>query len=248
MESALFDFLNDLQKQVSGELRTDEFSRVLYSTDASIYQVMPHGVLIPKTMADVQAAVECAACYKIPIVARTGGSSLAGQTVNEALIIDFSRHLDAVLEVNAEEQWVRVQPGIVLDELNLHLHRHGLQFGPDPASSNRAAMGGIVSNNSTGAHSILYGMTADHVLETNVILNDGSLAHFSALTEAQLAQKQRLTSREGRLYQTDIPTHPQFHKPTNYSGADAAPLAALRRLQSGSLDPASGSRFSMAGG
>lgn len=212
MESALFDFLNDLQKQVSGELRTDEFSRVLYSTDASIYQVMPHGVLIPKTMADVQAAVECAACYKIPIVARTGGSSLAGQTVNEALIIDFSRHLDAVLEVNAEEQWVRVQPGIVLDELNLHLHRHGLQFGPDPASSNRAAMGGIVSNNSTGAHSILYGMTADHVLETNVILNDGSLAHFSALTEAQLAQKQRLTSREGRLYQQ---TFQLTHNSTN---------------------------------
>ncbi len=201
MTTALFDFLNELQKQVTGDLRTDEVSRVLYSTDASIYQVMPHGVLIPKTIDDVQAAVECAHRYHVPIVARTGGSSLAGQAVNEALIIDFSRHLDAVLEVNQEEQWVRVQPGIVLDELNNQLGKFGLQFGPDPASSNRAALGGIVSNNSTGAHSILYGMTADHVLETNVILNDGSMAYFSPLTEAQLAQKQALSSREGLLYQ-----------------------------------------------
>jgi FAD/FMN-containing dehydrogenase len=178
MKTALFDFLNELQHQVTGDLRTDEFSRLLYSTDASIYQVMPHAVLIPKTMDDVAAAVACAAQYKIPLVARTGGSSLAGQTVNEALIIDFSKHLNKVIEVNEAEQWVRVQPGIVLDELNIHLRQTGLQFGPDPASSNRAAMGGIVANNSTGAHSILYGMTADHVLETNVILNDGSLAHF----------------------------------------------------------------------
>ncbi len=201
MTTALFDFLNELQKQVTGDLRTDEVSRVLYSTDASIYQVMPHGVLIPKTIDDVQAAVECAHRYHVPIVARTGGSSLAGQAVNEALIIDFSRHLDAVLEVNLEEQWVRVQPGIVLDELNNQLGKFGLQFGPDPASSNRAALGGIVSNNSTGAHSILYGMTADHVLETNVILNDGSTTNFSPLTEAQLAQKQALSGREGLLYQ-----------------------------------------------
>jgi FAD/FMN-containing dehydrogenase/Fe-S oxidoreductase len=201
METALFDFLNELQKQVTGELRTDEFSRVLYSTDASIYQVMPHGVLIPKTMDDVQAAVECAAKYQVPIVPRTGGSSLAGQTVNKALIIDFSRHLNAVLAVNEEEQWVRVQPGIVLDELNIHLRQYGLQFGPDPASSNRAAMGGIVANNSTGAHSILYGMTADHVLETNVILNDGSLVHFSPLTAEQVAQKQKVSGREAAIYQ-----------------------------------------------
>ncbi|MGB4872065.1 MAG: FAD-binding oxidoreductase, partial [Candidatus Promineifilaceae bacterium] len=190
-ESALPDFLNALQKRVSGSLRTDAYSRILYSTDASIYQVMPHGVLIPQTVDDVQAAVACAAEYKIPLLARTGGSSLAGQAVNEALVIDFTRHLNQVLELNQAERWVRVQPGIVLDELNLQLRPFALQFGPDPASSNRAAMGGIVSNNSTGAHSILYGMTADHVLETNVILNDGSAAHFSALSPEQLAQKQQ---------------------------------------------------------
>ncbi|NIW10769.1 MAG: FAD-binding protein, partial [Gammaproteobacteria bacterium] len=127
------------------------YNRILYSTDASIYQVKPYGVLLPKSVEDVQATVEMAARYRIPILPRTGGSSLAGQAINEALIIDMSRYLDRVLEVNEEERWVRVQPGIVLDELNAYLKPYGLKFGPDPASSDRAAMGGIVSNNSTGA-------------------------------------------------------------------------------------------------
>ena len=197
---ALDDFLNELGKRVTGELRTDEYSRILYSTDASIYQVMPHGVLIPQTAEDVHAAVELSAKYKIPIVARTGGSSLAGQTVNEALIIDMSRHLDQVLEVNTEEQWVRVQPGMVLDELNIHLRPMGLQFGPDPASSNRAAMGGIVSNNSTGSHSIMYGMTADHVLEANVILSDGTLTHFGPVDASELGRRQQRKGLEGQIY------------------------------------------------
>ena len=176
--SRLADFLAELDQQTAGDLRTDRMNRILYSTDASIYQAMPYGVLIPREVDDLYAAVELAAQYEVPLLPRTAGSSLAGQAVNEALVIDFTRHLDQVLEVNTEERWVRVQPGIVLDELNRHLRPYGLQFGPDPASSNRAAMGGIVSNNSTGAHSILYGMTADHVLETNVILNDGSGVHF----------------------------------------------------------------------
>ena len=172
--STLQDFLNDLQKRVAGDLRTDSYSRMLYSTDASNYQVMPYGVLIPKTVEDMQAAVELAAQYRVPLLPRAAGTSLAGQAVNEALVIDASRHLDRVLEVNPEEHWVRVQPGVVLDELNLQLKPLGLQFGPDPASSNRAAMGGVVGNNATGSHSILYGMSADHVLETTVILSDGS--------------------------------------------------------------------------
>ncbi|MFN2137739.1 MAG: FAD-binding and (Fe-S)-binding domain-containing protein [Candidatus Promineifilaceae bacterium] len=196
-DSALPDFLNDLEKRVSGELRTDRYNRLLYSTDASIYQVMPHGVLIPRAADDVQAAVELAAQYHIPLIPRTGGSSLAGQAVGEALIMDFTRHLDQVLELNQEEQWVRVQPGIVLDALNIYLRPYGLQFGPDPASSNRAAMGGIVSNNSTGAHSILYGMTADHVLEMNVILNDGSAAHFGP---QEPGSRYPTAGREGEIY------------------------------------------------
>lgn len=198
--SALPDFLAALEKQVNGALRTDEHSKILYSTDASIYQVMPYGVLIPEHNDHVQAAIELAHQYEIPILARTAGSSLAGQAINEALIIDMSRHLNEIVEVNKEEQWVRVQPGIVLDELNIHLDPYGLLFGPDPASSNRAALGGIVSNNSTGSHSIMYGMTADHVLEMDVLLSDGTAAHFAPLDDTQLAQYKKRAGLEGTIY------------------------------------------------
>ncbi len=195
----LYDFLNELDKQTRGDLRVDEYSRILYSTDASIYQVKPHGVLIPQTMDDARAAVELGAKYQVPLLPRAAGSSLAGQAVNEALVIDFTRHLNAILELNREEKWVRVQPGIVLDELNYYLRPHGLKYGPDPASSSRAAMGGIVSNNSTGAHSILYGMTADHVLEMSVILNDGSTARFGPLGEKELAAKMKGNGRDAQI-------------------------------------------------
>jgi FAD/FMN-containing dehydrogenase/Fe-S oxidoreductase len=199
-QTIIQDFLNDLQKEVRGEVRADPYSLTLYSTDASIYQVKPYGVLIPETVEDVQAAVEAAARYKLPILPRAAGSSLAGQAVNEALVIDTTKHLDKILEVNPEEKWVRVQPGLVLDELNQYVRSLGLQFGPDPASSNRAAMGGIVANNSTGSHSILYGMTADHVLETNVILSDGSQASFGPLTDQQVAQYCQKSGLEGEIY------------------------------------------------
>jgi FAD/FMN-containing dehydrogenase/NAD-dependent dihydropyrimidine dehydrogenase PreA subunit len=197
---AVQDFMSDLGKRVEGDLRTDLYSRILYSTDASIYQMMPYGVLIPKTMEDVHAAVELAAQYRLPILPRTSGSSLAGQAVNEALVIDMTRHLDQVVEVNGEERWIRVQPGLVLDELNLYLKPMGLKFGPDPASSDRAAMGGVIANNSTGAHSILYGMAADHVVETNVILSDGSRATFGPVEADELGEYQRRAGLEGAIY------------------------------------------------
>ena len=144
--------------------------------------------------------VELAAKHKVPITPRTGGSSLAGQAINHSLVIDMSRHLDQVLEVNTEEQWARVQPGIVLDEFNLYLRQYGLQFGPDPASSNRACMGGIVSNNSTGSHSIMYGMTTDHVLESDVILSDGTKTHIGFLNPDEMAQYQARPGLEGDIY------------------------------------------------
>ncbi|MEZ4593885.1 MAG: FAD-linked oxidase C-terminal domain-containing protein [Chloroflexota bacterium] len=200
MNEALFDFLNELDKRTRGALRTDEYSRILYSTDASIYQVKPHAVLLPQTVDDVQAAVELAAKHGVPLLPRTGGSSLAGQAVNRALVMDFTRHLDQVLELNQEEMWVRVQPGIVLDALNIYLRKFGLQFGPDPASSNRAAMGGIVSNNSTGSHSIMYGMTADHVLEMELLLADGTLTRFGPLESAALWQQTQKSGLEGDIY------------------------------------------------
>ncbi len=208
----LTDFLHTLKKEVNGDLRTDVYGRTLYSTDASIYQVMPLAVFIPQTVEEVQTAVTLAAQYAIPLLPRAGGSSLAGQAVNSALVLDFSRHLDAIMELNAEERWVRVQPGVVLDELNLHLKPYGLQFGPDPASSNRACLGGIVSNNSTGAHSILYGMTADHLLAANVLLNDGSSAHLAAWDEGEVRQKM---SGNGRLPEITRTLHTLIQDPAN---------------------------------
>lgn len=196
----LNNFLHELKQSVSGEVRADELSRVLYSSDASIYQVKPYAVLIPRSVDDIQAAVQLAAKHRIPLLPRGGGTSMAGQTVNEALVIDTTPYLNRILEVNAEEKWVRAEPGVVLSSLNAHLKPYGLKYGPDPASGTRAVLGGIVGNNSSGSHSILYGMTADHILAVKVILADGSLVEFSAKTEAELEQIQAQRGLEAEIY------------------------------------------------
>src|SRR5512141_2228121 len=170
------DFMNELRKHFAGDIRDDLASRILYSTDASIYQIEPLGVAIPKTQDDLQAAVELAAKYKIPILPRGAGTSLAGQAIGDALILDCSRWLDHIVEIDPVERSATVEPGVVLNTLNAAAAKHGLMFGPDPASAERATMGGVIANNATGAHSILYGMTADHLLSADVILADGSLA------------------------------------------------------------------------
>jgi FAD/FMN-containing dehydrogenase/Fe-S oxidoreductase len=198
--TAIPDCLAAISARIDGEVRSDTYTRVLYSTDASIYQAMPLGVVIPRSAGDVHATLEAAVEHGVPVLARTSGTSLAGQAVNEALVIDMSRHLDGVLDFDREAKRVRVEPGIVLDELNRQLGAEGLQFGPDPASSDRAALGGIVSNNSTGAHSILYGMTADHVEEMGVILADGSQARFAAVEADAMASRMQLPGREGEIY------------------------------------------------
>jgi len=176
----LAEFMAICRKRVAGELRDDPYSRMFYSTDASLYQIMPYAVLIPRTAEDVVAAVATAAEFGVPVLARGAGTSLAGQAVNEALIIDFTRHLDQVVEVNAEERWARVQPGVVVDDLNAALRPLGLQFGPDPASADRSTLGGVVANNATGSHSLLYGMTADHVRAMEMVLADGRVVTAGA--------------------------------------------------------------------
>jgi FAD/FMN-containing dehydrogenase/Fe-S oxidoreductase len=172
------DFLHELKKRFTGDLRLDTASKVLYSTDASAYQIEPLGVAIPKTQEDLQAAVELAAKYRVPILPRGSGSSLAGQAIGEALILDCSRYLDAIVDINPENRFAVVESGVVLSTLNRAAAKHGLMFGPDPASAERATMGGVIGNNATGAHSILYGMSADHLLEADVILGDGSLSKW----------------------------------------------------------------------
>ncbi|HSB02464.1 MAG TPA: FAD-linked oxidase C-terminal domain-containing protein [Anaerolineales bacterium] len=169
------DFINELRKCFTGDIRLDLASRTLYSTDASIYQLEPLGVVLPKTQEDLHAAVELAAKYRVPILPRGSGSSLAGQAIGNALIIDCSRWLDSLLEIDLEARTATVEPGLILSRLNLAAAKHGLMFGPDPASAERATMGGVIANNATGAHSLIYGMTADHLLSADVIMSDGSL-------------------------------------------------------------------------
>ncbi|MBE0682992.1 MAG: FAD-binding protein [Anaerolineales bacterium] len=170
------DFLHELRKRFTGDLRLDSAAKILYSTDASMYQIKPLGVAIPKIQDDLQAAVELAAKYQIPILPRGSGSSLGGQAIGEALILDCSRYLDSILEIDPETHSAVVEPGVILANLNRAAAQHGLMYGPDPASAERATMGGVIGNNATGAHSILYGMSADHLLAADVILSDGSLA------------------------------------------------------------------------
>lgn len=170
------DLISELKRHFRGEVLTDSASRILYSTDASIYQMMPLGVAIPQNRDDLICALELAAKYRIPILPRGGGSSLAGQAIGPALVLDTSRFLNEIIEINPEAGTATVEPGVVLARLNAAAARHGLQYGPDPASAERATMGGVIANNATGAHSILYGMSADHILSADVILSDGSLA------------------------------------------------------------------------
>lgn len=140
-----------------------------------MYQIEPLGIAIPKTQDDLQSVVELAAKYKVPILPRGSGSSLGGQAIGEALILDCSRYLDFILEIDSESHSALVEPGVILSTLNCAAARHSLMFGPDPASAERATMGGVIGNNATGAHSILYGMSADHLLSADVIMADGSL-------------------------------------------------------------------------
>ncbi|MFN8592647.1 MAG: FAD-linked oxidase C-terminal domain-containing protein [Thermomicrobiales bacterium] len=189
----------ELRRRLSGEVRFDAVSRVLYSTDASNYQIPPIGVVIPSSVEDVLATIEVASNHNVPLLPRGGGSSLAGQTVGAALVIDFSKAMNRVLDIDTEAKTVTVEPGINIDALNRQLRPSGLMFGPDPASSNRATAGGVVGNNSTGSHSILYGMTGDNVQAATAALIDGTTVVLGPGSPAQLAARARLGDAQGTL-------------------------------------------------
>src|SRR6266581_4196989 len=167
------DLYHCLKSRLNGEVRFDRASRLMYSTDASIYEIEPIGVVIPRTHDDVFATMEIARDFKVPVLPRGAGTSLAGQTVGDAVVIDMSKHLNRVLEVNTEERWAIVEPGVVQEQLNLHLRPMGFLFGPDTSTANRATLGGMMGNNSAGSHSIVYGKTIDHVREMDVVLAAG---------------------------------------------------------------------------
>src|SRR3954468_14137564 len=176
----------DLASHIEGEVRFDPLSRALYATDASVYQIWPLGVVVPKSRADILHALEVCRRYRCPITMRGGGTSQAGQSIGSGIQIDTSKYYNRILEVNAEERWARVEPGVVLDELNSHLQPLGLRFAPDISTASRATLGGMVANNSSGARSVLYGKTIDHVLGLTVALSDGSVAHFGEIPRSQI--------------------------------------------------------------
>lgn len=181
-------------------LHTDILHRTLYATDASAYREIPEAVSYPASTGDLKALIRYAHAKKTALIPRTAGTSLAGQVVGKGIVVDLSRHFTRILELNTAERWVRVQPGVILDELNKFLAPHGLFFGPETSTSNRCMMGGMVGNNSCGAHSILYGSTRDHLLAVKVLLSDGSEVELKALTTEEFRMKCEGTALENRIY------------------------------------------------
>ena len=199
-DTQLKQLKTELQASVKGDVSFGDYMRGIYSTDASIYQIMPVAVVLPKDEQDVVNTVKVAAKFNVSIVPRGGGTSLGGQAAGEALVIDFSKYMNRVLELNLTERWVRVQPGIVLDELNAMLGKHGMHFAPDPATGNRATIGGMIGNNSSGTKSIIYGITRDHVIEARTLLSDGTLINFREIPiEERLQELEKTNGREYQL-------------------------------------------------
>ena len=197
--SEVHTFINEL-KDIKGDVLVDDYSLGMYSTDASFYQIKPLAVVLPLDEADVKKTVEIARIHKLRLLPRGGGTSLAGQTVGDGIVIDFSKYMNKILEFNEQERWVRVQPGLVRDELNEEMAKYRLHFAPDPATSSRANVGGMVGNNSSGTKSILYGKTVDHVLEAKVLLADGTELLLKELSPEAFDQKARQKDREGEIY------------------------------------------------
>jgi FAD/FMN-containing dehydrogenase/Fe-S oxidoreductase len=192
--------LAELGKQLEGDLSFDEVTRILYATDASVYREMPLAVARPKNAEDIKKLILFAQQEKISLIPRAAGTSLAGQCVGAGIVVDISKYMTGILEVNKEEHWVRVQPGVVLDELIKYLNPYGLFFGPETSTSNRCMISGMVGNNACGANSLVYGSTREHTIEVKAILSDGSEAHFKPLTKEEFEEKCGLQSLEGSIY------------------------------------------------
>ncbi|HDR88944.1 MAG TPA: FAD-binding oxidoreductase [Bacteroidetes bacterium] len=192
--------LEELRTHLEGELYLDEVTRLIYSTDASAYREKPLAVVCPRHKEDLKKCVEFASEFRVPLIPRAGGTSLAGQVVGNGVVVDISRHMNRILELNTEERWVKVEPGVIPDELNAWLRPHGLFFAPETSTSNRCMIAGMLGNNACGAHSLVYGNTRDHTLEVEALLSDGSEAVFGALTPEAFQEKCEQDHLEGRIY------------------------------------------------
>lgn len=194
--------LDELAKSFAGVIHTDKLTRILYATDASAYSELPLAVAVPKTDEDIKKLINFASAQKTSLIPRAAGTSLAGQVVGNGIVVDVSRYFNQILELNTAERWVRVQPGVVRDELNLLLKPHGLFFAPETSTANRAMIGGMVGNNSCGANSVVYRGTREHTLEIKALLSDGSEARFGSLSFEQFTEKCQGDTLEASLYQS----------------------------------------------
>ncbi len=194
------DKLRHLQSSLDGELHFDNLLRALYATDASVYREMPLAVAYPKTNDDVKKLIAFAREQGASLIPRSAGTSLAGQCVGSGIVVDVSKFWNKILEINVEERWVRVQPGVIRDELNEFLKKHGLFFGPNTSTANRCMIGGMVGNNSCGTTSIEYGATRDHLLEVEAILSDGSEVKFGSVSQEVFFEKTKTATLEGQAY------------------------------------------------
>ena len=206
--------LKMLSSQLEGDLYTDFSMRLMYATDASVYREIPMAVIRPKNTEDIKKVINFASANCMTVIPRGAGTSLAGQVVGRGLVVDVSRYMNRILEFNASEKWVRVEPGVVLDELNQFLEPSGLFFAPETSTSNRCMIGGMVGNNSSGSHSLIYGSTRDHLLEARAILADGSEAEFRSLYKEGFERKLMGENLENRLYRQihDILSDEQLRK------------------------------------
>jgi FAD/FMN-containing dehydrogenase/Fe-S oxidoreductase len=200
-----------LRRVVGGEVRFDSYTRHLFSRDASMYTIEPIGVVFPLEAADVAAVLTTAAEFGVPVLPRGAGTSLAGQTVGHAIVMDFSRHMNQIIEIDAERRVARVQPGVVQEQLNLAGARHGLLFGPDTSTKNRATLGGMIGNNSAGSQSVRYGMTIDHVLALDVVLSDASQATFGPLTAGERVRRAAAPTLDGTICR-ELPRLAERHR------------------------------------
>lgn len=194
--------LSALKEAMGGELYFDHTMRVLYATDASAYRELPLAVAVPKPGNDLQLLIRFACTHQLSLIPRTAGTSLAGQVVGNGIVVDLGKYFTRILELNKEEGWVKVEPGVIRDELNFFLKQHGLFFGPETSTANRAMIGGMVGNNSCGSNSVVYGSTRDHLLEVEVLLSDGSEASFRTLSLDEFHAKCENTGLEGNIYRT----------------------------------------------
>ncbi|WP_029033013.1 FAD-binding and (Fe-S)-binding domain-containing protein [Salinimicrobium terrae] len=196
----MIDELKGLESNLEGKLFYDALWRRIFATDASVYRTVPLAVAYPKTVEDLKKLISFATKNNTSLIPRTAGTSLAGQCVGEGIVVDVSKYFTGIIELNTGKRTIKVQPGVIRDDLNRYLKSHNLFFGPNTSTSNRCMIGGMVGNNSSGTTSIKYGVTRDKVLEMKVLLSDGSEAVFSEITSEELREKMQLDSMEGDIY------------------------------------------------